>query len=366
MRVIFLILLLFAVSCGESKGAPKGGGQVPVKVLKVELQEVPITSEFVGQAKSSRQVEIRARVDGFLEKVAYEEGAVVKEGDILFLLDKRPYEAALQETEGALALQKSRLATASANLKRIRPLAEKDAVSQKDLDDAVGAEDGAKASVLSAEGAYRDAQLKLDYATIRSPLTGLASKTSKQEGSYIPQGQESLLTYVAKLDPIWVTFTISENLVLRYEREIKLGKITPPENDNYQVQILLGDGTLHPYLGRINFTEPNIDPQTGTVLLRAELGNPEGSIRPGQFLRVRLLGAKRKNAIVLPQTAVLQGAKGHFVWVVNNSSKAEVRAVVVGSWIEDKWFIDQGLNPGDIVILDNLMKLVPGAPVAYE
>lgn len=361
--VIFGCLVVSLSGCEKKKEFKTAPRAVDATVIRVEPQDTPIVFEFIGQTESSRQVEIRARVDGFLERQAYKEGTLVHENQVLFEMDKGPFEAALQQAEGELALQRARLVTAQANLKRIRPLAEKDAVSQKDLDDAVGAEKQAQASVLSAEGLVREAKLNLGYTTITSPVTGLASKAEKQEGSYIPTGPDSLLTYVAQLHPIWVNFSVSENQILRSRQKEAAGFIQPPADGRYEVEAVLADGTIYPHRGRVNFAEPSIDPETGTMLIRAELANPDGTMRPGQFIRVRLHGAIRPHAILVPQTAVMQGAKGHFVWVVNKEGKAEVRAVAVGPWHGKQWFIDKGLRAGDLVIIDNLLKLSQGVSV---
>jgi membrane fusion protein (multidrug efflux system) len=331
--------------------------------MTIEPQDTPVAYEFVGQAESSRQVEIRARVDGFLDKQTYNDGELVQEGKVLFELDKKPLQATLQQVKGELTLHQARHATALANLRRIKPLAEQDPVSKKDLDDAIGAEKETKAAVLAAEGSVREAELNLGYATIFTPVTGLASKAAKQEGSYIPTGQESLLTYVAQLDPIWVNFSISENQLLSARRQEKEGLLKSPVDRNFVIEVVFADGSTHPHKGHVNFAEPNIDPETGTLLIRAELANPEGSMRPGQFVRVLLHGASRPNAITVPQTAVLQGAKGHFVWVLDKEGKAEVRAVQVGPWHGDNWFINSGLHSGDQVVVDNLIKLSQGVQV---
>lgn len=364
MNTILALLaaLLLLSGCDKPEEVKIGPPVIPATVIKVEPRDIPVASEFVGQAESSRRVEIRARVDGFLEKQAYQDGALVEAGQILFELDKRPFQATMQQAEGELALHRARHATAVANLGRIKPLAEQDAVSKKDLDDAIGAEKETKAAVLAAEGAVREAELNLGYATIFTPVTGLASKALKQEGSYIPTGQESLLTYVAQLDPVWVNFSVSENQILQARQQEKAGLIKAPADDNYAVEVVYADGSFHPHKGRVNFSEPSIDPETGTMLIRAELANPDARLRPGQFVRVRLHGATRPNAIKVPQTAVMQGARGHFVWVLEDG-KAQVRAIEVGPWHEDDWFIEQGLQAGDQVIVDNLLKLSQGIQV---
>jgi membrane fusion protein (multidrug efflux system) len=360
----FLALAVFSLAgCSESEQAPTAPPVIPATVMTIEPQDTPVAFEFVGQAESSRQVEIRARVDGFLEKQTYQDGALVQANEVLFELDKKPLEADLQQAQGELALHKARLTTATANLGRIRPLAEQDAVSKKDLDDAIGAENETKAAVLAAEGGVREAELNLSYATIFTPVTGLASKAVKQEGSYIPTGQESLLTYVAQLDPVWVNFSVSENLLLSGRKQKDAGLIVMPQDEKFVVEVVFADGSTHPHKGHVNFAEPTVDPETGTMLIRAELANPESQMRPGQFVRVRLHGASRPNAVLVPQTAVLQGAKGHFVWVLNKESKAEVRAIEAGSWHGNDWFITSGLAAGDQVVVDNLLKMSQGVSV---
>jgi len=361
-RWLFPLMALLA-SCGSDSDQSHQPPPLDVNVIKIEPVNAPVVFQFVGQAKSSLQVEIRARVDGFLDKVAYEEGEMVEKGQVMFELDKKPYQASLQQAKGELALQQARLDTASANLKRIRPLAEQDAVSKKDLDDAIGSERAAQASVLAAEGSVNEAELNLGYATIYSPLRGLASKTDKQVGSYIPTGPDSLLTYVARLDPIWINFSVSENQALQFNQDVDAGKLIPPEEMKFEVEVVFADGTSHPYRGEITFSEPNIDPNTGTFLIRAELKNPEGDMRPGQFVRVILHGAIRPDAILVPQEAVVQGSKGHFVWVVGKNNRPQVRSVEVGPWQGKNWFIEQGLLPGDLVITDNIMKLNPERPI---
>lgn len=362
LRRVLLLVAVFACGCERSE-PPHAFPLAEVKVLEIKPKNTPIVFNFVGQAESSRQVEIRARVDGFLDNVAYQEGDYVEPGEVMFVLDKKPFEAALQQAEGELALQQARLFTANANLQRVKPLAEMDAVSQKDLDDALGQEQAAKAAVLSAEGSVREARLNLSYTTIRSPLKGLASKTQQQEGSYIPRGPGSLLTYVARLDPIWVDFSVSENQILTVQEQEKKGLLILPKANDFEVEVVLADGKPFPNRGVINFAEPNIDPMTGTFFIRAELANPKGEMRPGQFVRVLLHGAIRPNAILVPQSAVFQGAKGNFVWVLGEDMKPKARSVVVGSWQGENWFIEEGLQEGEKVIVDGIMRLNPNLPV---
>jgi len=361
-----VILTMVLAGCGEKKNAASPRGATPVTVMMVTPRDVPIEIEFVGTTESSHQVEIRARVEGFLEKKTYKEGGWVKAGQTLFQIDRRPFEASLQQARGVLAQQQAKLVTAEVTLGRIRPLAEKNAVSKKDLDDAIGQEKTTRASVFSAHGSVQDAELKLSYTTIKSPIDGVAGRAKKQEGSYISVGQDSLLTSVAKIDPIWIDFSVSENENLKLLDHVAKGILKLPKGLNFDVEVNLADGSIFPHKGRLNFLSPSYSSETGTYQARAEIKNPITSakiIRPGQFVRVHLQGGIRPNAILVPRIAVTQGAKGHFVWVAAKDNKAELRAVQIGDWHENDLFINSGLNAGDRVIVDNLIKMSQGAPV---
>ena len=351
-------------SCGKKEKAEEHAMAVEVTAVTVKPKNIPVDFDFVGKTESSHQVEIRSRVEGFLEKRVYEEGSIVKQGQVLFQMDRRNFEAALQEAKGELAQQQARWETASANLARIKPLAVKNAVSKKDLDDAVGYEKTAAAAVISAQGKVRQAELNLSYTTITSPVTGWSSRAIKQDGSYISVGSENLLTYVAKLDPIWVNFSVSENERMSLIEAMKKGTIILPKDENYDMTIILSDGTVYPKKGRLNFADPSFSQDTGTFLVRGVIANPFPYIlRPGQFVRVKLQGAVRPNAVVIPRRAVMQGAKGNFVWVADKNSTAEFRSVTVGDWIDENCFISEGLKDGDVVVVDGGIKLAPNAPV---
>jgi len=357
-----LVLALSLVGCEKEK--PKAQGRPPVEITEftIEPRDTPVAFEFVGQTQSSREVEIRARVDGFLEKRVYVEGELVFVGQPMFLMDRKPFEAALQQAKGELAQRQAQLDTAKANLTRIRPLAEQNAVSKKDLDDAVGAFQSAEAQVLAAKGNVRTAELNLSYTTISSPLTGLSSFAKLQDGAYV-NTTNSLLTTVSQLDPIWVNYSISENELLKFREEAARGLLRLPPNRSFQVEIVLADGSVFPDKGRVTFSDPSFSKETGTFLVRAVLANPKPILRPGQFVRVRVLGASRPNAILVPQRAVLQGAKSHFVWVIGKDDKVEQRVVEVGDWHGDQWFINEGLKPGEKIVVDGAIRMSVGATV---
>ena len=349
--------------------AAKKTPPTPVTVTQVEAKDTPILIEFVGKTASSRRVEIRSRVEGFLEQRAYQEGALVKDGQVMFQMDRKPFEAQLQAAKAELAQQQARLTNANANLKRVRPLAKKNAVAQKELDDALGTYRSAAASVEAAQAKVVQAELNLGYTTITSPVTGISSYATQREGAYIGVGSSGPLTYVARVDPIWVEFSVSENQLLLARSSGKKGLLKLPEGGRLEVEIVLADGTVFPETGRITFSDASLSETTGTFLLRAEIPNPprgenaSDQLRPGQFVRARLRGAVRPDAVLLPQRAVQQGAKGSFVWVIDADGKAEFRPVTVGPWKDDDWFINEGLRDGETVVVDGALKLRAGVQV---
>jgi membrane fusion protein, multidrug efflux system len=360
----FGLCLLSMAGCGSDKAAAPAQPQaVPAVVLTVEATDVPFVGEFVGETESSQEVEIRARVEGFLESIAYREGAIVEKGDVLFQMDRKPFEAALSAAQAELQAQQARLGTASANLKRVGPLAAEDALSQKDLDDARGAKDAAVAAVEGARSRVQQAEINLSYTTILSPVSGVTSFARKQPGSFLAPGADSLLTYVSALDPMRVNFSISENEQLKFTRLINDGKLRPADGLKYTVQIVLADGTVVPAPGHITFGDASFSKETGTFLVRAELPNKDGALRPGQFVRVLLGGASWINAIQVPQRAVMQGPQGNFVWVVDAESRAQFRPVTVGPLSGEVWLIAEGLADGERIVVDGGLKLAPGVPV---
>lgn len=359
---VALVALAFVSACSKDEPKEVERPPVDVTVIKVEPKDIQVIPEYDGQTLSSRQVTIMARVDGFLDKRVYTEGSMVKAGEVMFLQDPRPFQAQLDAAKGALAAQQARWHTAQKNLARVKPLVKLNALSQKDLDDAIGSELSAAASVQTARADVEQAQLNLNYTTITSPLTGRSSYARVQEGAYV-SFSNNLLTYVDQVDPIYVNFSLSENQLLEVSGMVESGILQQPKDMNYEVRLKLADGKDYGHSGRITFADADFNTSTGTYLLRATLPNPDAELRPGQFVRVSLLGSIALNAILVPQQAVLQGDKGHFVIVVDKDSKAQVRPVEVGSWYRDQWFIHSGLAAGDVVVVDGMIKLAPGARV---
>ena len=347
--------------CSEQAGEMQGSAPA-VTVIKIEPRDTPVVAEFVGKTASSRRVEIRSRVEGFLEKLEYLEGSMVEAGQVLFVMDKKPFEAQLTAAKAELAQQQARKETALTNLNRVRPLAKKKAVAEKELDDAQGFYRESAAAVEQAKAKVVQAELDLGYCTIITPVSGLSSYAVEREGAYMGMG-ENLLTYVAQLDPMWVEFSVSENQMLKREDDEKKGIIRGPADRNIVVEVVLADGSIYPHTGKITFSDASLSEATGTFLIRAEVDNPDQQLRPGQFVRALLHGTVRPNAILVPQQAVQQGAQGSFVWIIDADGKAEFRPVTVGPWQDENWFIESGLEAGDTVVVLGALKLRAGVPV---
>lgn len=365
LRSSFLAgLTLLTAACSEAP-PPSKRPAPQVSVLTVEPKTIPATATFVAQTESSRQVDIVARVSGYLDKIAYQEGDLVKEGQVLFQIDPKPFQAQLDAARGSLLAQQARLKTATATLNRVKPLAQQNALSQADLDRAQGDYDASVAAVHSARAKVVEAELNLGYTTIRSPVTGVASRSLQREGAYLnSMATSAVLTYVAALDPIWVNFSVSQNQVARSRNEQKAGRLVPPKNLEYEVDLVLPDGTLYPERGRISFADPSFSPDTGSFLVRAVLPNPNQDLRPGMFVTAYLKGAVRPGAVVVPQLAVQQGSNGHLVYVIKEDGTAEVRPVVVGDYYDKTDIVVvSGLHAGDRVVTEGVLKVVPGQPV---
>ena len=362
--VCVLVPAAIVAACGQA-GSQQHAGMPPpeVSVIEVKTQDLPAVYEYVGQTEGSREVEVRARVTGILLKRNFREGAPVKRGQSLFTIDPEPFRIAVQRAEAELAAAEARLDRARRDSARLKPLVEAKAASQKDYDDAASAERIADADVKLARARLAEARLNLEYTRVEAPIDGITSRASRSEGTLV-SGPDVLLTTITQIDPIWVTFGIPEREHLAIQRAVDSGRLKlPGGGTGFEVKVRLSDGSEHERVGRLDFSDVRINRATGTSESRAELPNPRGRLKPGQFVRVQLSGAVRPNAIAIPQRAVLDGPRGKFVYVVDQQGKAEVRPVEVGDWQGDDWIIHEGLQPGDKVIVDGLLKIGPGAPV---
>ena len=358
--VAAMALLLLLAGCGKRQddAAMK---KPEVTTMTVRAADLPVTMEYVAQTASSHKVNIQARVNGFLQKRLYQEGGMVKNGQVLFTIDPRPFQVQLDEARAALASSTAAHATAKANLERIKPLVELNALSRKDLDNARGQFLTTQAAVHRARAQLDAAKLNLSYTTIRSPVDGMAAAAAISEGSYV-NAVNSQLTTVYVMSPMWVNFSLSENSILDMKNQVLDGQLKVPADGSFVVEAILQDGTVFPHRGKIVFASPDYNASTGTNQLRASLDNPDGVLKPNQFVRVRLTGAVRPNAVAVPQKAVQQGSKGHFIWVVKDG-KAQYRPVVVGEMSGTDWVIRQGLNDGEQVVVDGVQSLSGGVAV---
>ena len=358
-----LTLGLALTGCKPASSQPPGGmPPSEVSVMTVTPTSVPASFEYVGQTAGSREVEVRARVTGILQKRNFTEGERVSKGQSLFSLDPAPMQSAFAAAEAARAGAEARLTQAQHNAARLKPLYAAKAASQKEYDDAVSAQAIADADLKGARARLDEAKLNLGYTRVVAPLSGIAGRALRSEGNYI-SGPDVLLTSVIQIDPMYVLFGIADDERLKLKREVDAGRLTLPKDGQFAVSVKLADGRVYEKTGKMNFSDVRISGNTGTSETRAELPNPASVLRPGQFVRVTLSGAQRNSAILVPQRSVLQGPQGRFVYIVNAQNQAEIRPVTAGDWSGESWLIETGLQAGDKVIVDGVMKIGPGAPV---
>ena len=362
-----MALVALLAGCDEKKKEAPKKEPVSVTYVETKAQDVPVTFDFVAQTQSSQQVQIYARINGFLDSQNYADGALVKSGDVLFKLDQKPQIAELQEAQAALQRDIAAREVAKSNLARVRPLAKLNALSQKDLDDAQGRFDETSATVDGAQATVYRAQLNLSYTIIPSPIDGFAAAANQMVGTYISPANANL-TSVSLVTPMWVNFSLSENQLLDLRNQKANGTLAWPPTDDISVDLILPDGKTFPHKAKVTFTAPYYNPQTGTFQIRGTFDNPEALLRPNQYVTARVNGFSRPKAILVPQRAVHMAENGHFVWVIDKDNLAEYRPVEAGDWHGDDWFITSGLKPGEEVIVDGLVFApktdVAGKPLA--
>lgn len=323
---------------------PKAPPPLPVTLLVAEPTSVPYVIEVMAQAEGANETEVRARVGGILVKRLYEEGQKVSAGQPLFQIDPEPFRIKLEEAQ-AKATQTAREAT------RLKKLYAQQAVSRKEMDDAISANDIAQANL-------KEAQLNLQWTTVTAPVSGVAGRANRSEGNLISTAADgSLLTTLHQVNPIWIRFGLSDNETA----SLPGGRLDP--NADTTVQLVMDDGTLYPEIGKINFQSTFIDPKLGTQQLRATFANPDEKLLPGQFLRARISTGKLENIYLIPQAAVIQSEKGFMVWVMGEDGKVIPTPIKPGAWSGKDWIILGGLQPGMKVVVDNIIKIRPGATV---
>ena len=358
-----LIVAVVLTGCGRNASAPvptsAAPPPVPVHTITVEPRRVPIRFDVVGTVEGSKQVEVRARVSGILQKQFYNEGDAVKQGAPLFEIDPAPYEIALAQARAQLAQATAQVAQARREESRLQPLVQDRAVSRKEFDDATSSRQLAEAAIQQANASVRQAELNLSYTRVAAPLGGVSGRAEHSIGTLITtDANGSLLTTINQVTPAWVRFSLAQNDLANLPGG-HLDRATP-----VAITLLLPDGTPYPSKGRLNFAATALDTRLGTQQLRAEFDNARQQLLPGQFVTVRITAGERDKVFLVPQTAVVQTEKGNLVFVVDAQSKAQARPVKTGDWIGNEWTILSGLNAGDKVVVDNLLKVQPGAPVS--
>ncbi len=348
------------------KGGPMGPPPPPeVTLATVEQKTVPMEYEYVGVSAPSKTVEVRSRVQGFLETRDFQEGAYITQGTRLFTIDPRSFKADQQITQAQVEQAQSALKLAQQEVKRLQAVRDPGSIAQADLDQKLAAEANAAASLRLAKAQLAKSELDVSYTSIEAPLTGFIGKALKEIGSFVDSGQNSLLAVMQQVDPIYVSFQVSEKEYLA-EREArdKGTVILSAGNTEPFIEITLLDGSTYSSRGKLNFENANVNMETGTVELRGTFENGDKRLKPGQFVKVHVRGWERPGTVLVPQRSVSQSPKGAFVYVVGDDKKAERRVVTMGSWVGQDWIVLDGLKPGERVIVDGLAKIMmPGMPV---
>jgi membrane fusion protein (multidrug efflux system) len=369
VQLISLLLPTLAVTaCGSPDKSAATMAALPVGVVQVERQDVPLTIDMVGTTMGMQDVPIRARVEGFLETLTFQEGRFVKKGDLLYTIDAQPFQARLVEAQSMLAASQTNLAKAQADLSRIRPLAEMDAVSQQDLDSAVAQEAAARASVRASEASVDLANIELSYTRIHAPIDGLIGISKAKPGEFV--GREPnpvVLNILSDIDPIRVRFSISEREYLQLARtyleegsQFK-GK---PEGRPVNLTLLFADNSEHDHLGQVIAAAQAMDPETGTYALEAAFANPDSLVLPGQFARVRAPYRTLEDKVLVPRRALVD-LQGRFqVYIVNAENKVEIRKVELGPSKGNMQVIESGLEGGETIIIEGLQKVRSGTLVS--
>ena len=353
-----LIFSLTLAACGEKSVPPPT--PPTVEVVAVAQRDVPVYMEWIGSLDGNVNAVIRPQVTGYLIKQNYREGDLVKQGQPLFEIDPRTFEAAVEEAKGLRAQQVARYETASANLARIKPLAAVNAVSQKDLDDATGTYLSAKAQLEAAEASLKTAKLNLGFTKITSPVTGIAGIAKAQIGDLLSPSMATELTTVSTVDPIKVYFNISEREYLKIANAALAAGSKP---ERVPLELFLVDGSLYPHPGKVSVLNRQVDVSTGTFKVAALFANPDNLLRPGQYGRVRATMSVEKGALLVPQRAVTEVQGKYLVAVVGADNKVDIRPVTVGERVGTEWVISKGLQPGEQVIAEGTQKARPGATV---
>ncbi|WP_342349259.1 efflux RND transporter periplasmic adaptor subunit [uncultured Nitrospira sp.] len=363
------LLLILLMGCGQGATSPPAPPPPMVEVVTVTTEDLPDEPEFIGQTEAFRPVEIRSQVTGIIKKVFFTEGRNVKKGDRLYLIDPVPFKAAYLSAKARVTQAQARLVQAKQDFARVNPLLEEQAVSQKDVDDAVAEGLAAKASLEAAEGDLVKSRFDLSNTLIVAPIGGRISKSRFYEGRLV-SAQTDLMTTIDQLDPMYVNMSVPETYLLRRRRELAAHRVQRPDLFQLRGIMTFADGSVYPHEGKLDFADVALRSETGTLQGRFAFPNPEADLAPGksylypgQFVRIRLKGYIRTDAILIPQRAVQQGSKGTFVNVIGPDDKVEVREVDATTWRGGDWLIEEGLQPGERIVVEGFHRIQPGVQV---
>ena len=335
-----------------------------VVVETVTTDDMEIYGEYVGRIRAQQFVEIRARVEGYLEEMLFEEGTYIKKDQVLFVIDPKLYKARVDGARAQLQKDKALELKAKRDLDRIRPLFEQNAASQLDLDNAIASYESAVSAVIMSEADLAQAELALGYTTVRSPISGYISERNVDIGTLVGPGGKSLLATIVKSDTVRVDFSMTALDYLRSkERNVNLGHQDPTRGWNPYITVTLADDSVYPYEGLVDFADPQVDPQTGTFSVRAEMPNPDHVLLPGQFPKVKLLLDVREGAVVVPSKAVIIEKGGAFIYVIRPDNVAERRFIELGPETDNMMIVERGLIPGERIVVEGYHKLMPGMTV---
>lgn len=360
VQKITLILLLILAFAGCEKTETVTAPPVKVNVVKAIVNDVPLYEDFVAQVYGQSDVDIRARVEGWIVSMNFKEGSRVKKGDLLYVIDDVQYKTQVDREASQLARSKTELVRAKNDLSRVRPLTEQNALSKKDLDNAIAAFDAAEAQVKASEASLVNAQIEYGYTRVYAPFDGVIGTSNMRVGDYVSRlGTSSVLTTISSVGNVRVRFQISEREYLR------IAKLTPEElaAAKKNVQLILADDSIYPHVGEVNFAEREIDPKTGTLTIEATFTNPTGLLRPGLFVKTRILLSTYPNAVLIPQRAVFQLQSLSQVFTVTDSSTLKVTLVEPGQKVGDAWIIKKGLKAGDRVAVIGTASLTPNSKI---
>jgi len=333
-----------------------------VQIAQVLQRDVPVYTEAIGQTRGSQEIDIRARVAGMLETVDFEEGSYVRKGQLLYTIDPREYEANVEQAKGNLARAIADQARYDQDVARYKPLVDQNAIPRQTYETAIAQAEAAKAGVEAAQAAVARAELDVEYTKVYSPIDGIVGKTEVQAGNLVGRGESTLLTRISRVDPFHVRFSIAERDYLGLVRRRQAGEAGPAA-DGDPFELILADGSLYPHRGRMAFADRLVDPTTGTLLVDVAFPNPDRIIRPGQYGRVRIATDTNRHAILVPQQSVQELQATYSVAVVKSDNTVEMRQVTTGPRVGDLWVIENGLNPGDRVVVEGLQKVRPGITV---